>query len=81
MLGMNEETINAIETVTFDASKQEEDDQATCMVCLMEFEDKEEVRKLPCGHFFHKGCIDEWLSRSCECPICKHNIDRDIRQY
>ena len=41
----------------------------------------EEVRKLPCGHYFHKGCIDEWLTRSCECPICKHNIDRDIREY
>ena len=21
----------------------------------------EKVRKLPCGHIYHAGCIDEWL--------------------
>mmetsp|Transcript_17895 Transcript_17895/g.32468 ORF Transcript_17895/g.32468 Transcript_17895/m.32468 type:complete len:314 (-) Transcript_17895:114-1055(-) len=45
-----------------------------CMVCLESFKAGEEIRILPCLHRFHKGCVDEWLARSAECPICKFNI-------
>lgn len=31
-----------------------------CLVCLSDFEEKEEARKLiRCGHLFHKDCIDQ----------------------
>ena len=43
----------------------------SCMVCLCDFEDGEECRRLPCNHTFHKSCVEEWLSRSPVCPICK----------
>ncbi|CAD7956888.1 unnamed protein product [Amoebophrya sp. A25] len=80
--GMSEETISNVEKVTIDLNQLREDDgQLTCMVCLCEFEDQEEARRLPCRHTFHAGCIDEWLRRSCECPICKHNVDRTLRNY
>ena len=29
---------------------------------------------LPCGHFYHRGCIDEWFTRSVLCPTCRHDI-------
>ncbi|CAD7940873.1 unnamed protein product [Amoebophrya sp. A120] len=80
--GMSEETIANVEKVTIDKKKiEEEEGQLTCMVCLCDFDDGEEARMLPCKHTFHADCIDEWLRRSCECPICKHNVDRTIRQY
>jgi len=43
----------------------------TCMVCYMEFEEGDRVRRLqPCGHLFHKACIDSWLlGSSTRCPI------------
>eukprot|EP00434_Breviolum_minutum_P005576 symbB.v1.2.004918.t1/scaffold263.1/size248082/19 len=55
--------------------------QTTCMVCLNAFEANNEVRQLPCGHVFHVSCIDEWLRRCTDCPICKTNVDRAVRQY
>lgn len=34
-----------------------------CPVCLLEFEEEEVVRKMPCEHIFHKGCILPWLGK------------------
>lgn len=50
----------------------------TCGVCLVDFEAGDELRTLvPCGHRFHRGCIDHWLlERSTACPVDK----RDLRQ-
>mmetsp|Transcript_20793 Transcript_20793/g.36682 ORF Transcript_20793/g.36682 Transcript_20793/m.36682 type:complete len:455 (-) Transcript_20793:293-1657(-) len=45
-----------------------------CMVCMEMFEQGDNLRLLPCLHRYHQACIDEWLCRSAECPICKRNI-------
>lgn len=46
-----------------------------CSICLSEFEPGDAYRGLPrCGHAFHKSCIDLWLLRRAECPLCKTNV-------
>ncbi|KUF96043.1 Cell 5A endo-1 [Phytophthora nicotianae] len=45
-----------------------------CAVCCDEFEAEEEVRALPCLHFYHRECIDQWLMCHRQCPICKHVV-------
>jgi hypothetical protein len=47
-----------------------------CSICLVDFEIGEECRKLPepCGHLFHKRCIDRWFQVSAQCPMCKRSI-------
>ncbi|XP_045791380.1 RING-H2 finger protein ATL52-like [Trifolium pratense] len=43
-----------------------------CSVCLMVYEEGEDVRKLPkCKHCFHALCIDMWLFSHFDCPICR----------
>ncbi|CAE8704523.1 unnamed protein product [Polarella glacialis] len=78
--GMANETIDQIAQSRFVATGRE-DQQVTCMVCLCNFETDEEVRQLPCNHVFHCECIDEWLRRCTDCPICKTNVDRAVRHY
>uniref|UniRef100_A0AAV1UDM4 RING-type domain-containing protein n=1 Tax=Peronospora matthiolae TaxID=2874970 RepID=A0AAV1UDM4_9STRA len=45
-----------------------------CAVCCDGFEAGEEVRALPCLHFYHRECIDQWLMCHRQCPICKHVV-------
>ncbi|KAG0368607.1 hypothetical protein BGZ54_001577 [Gamsiella multidivaricata] len=45
-----------------------------CAICLFDFEDGDELRHLYCDHFFHRGCVDRWLSKSAFCPKCKRGI-------
>lgn len=50
-------------------------DKNTCSICLSEYEKGDQIKIIPCVHFFHKHCIDEWMRRSCECPICKTKLE------
>ncbi|CAJ1942043.1 unnamed protein product [Sphenostylis stenocarpa] len=54
------------------AAEGDDDEDATCAVCLGEFEEGEELRTLPeCMHSFHVTCIDTWLSSHPSCPVCR----------
>ena len=42
----------------------------SCRICLLEYEEDDELCTLPCSHLFHKDCIKEWLSsNSTACPL------------
>lgn len=58
-------------------AENEELDNNQCMVCLETFAEGDQLRQLPCLHRFHCQCIDTWLQRSCQCPICKRDITDD----
>lgn len=44
----------------------------TCAICIDTIEEDDDIRGLTCGHAFHAGCLDPWLtSRRACCPLCK----------
>ena len=44
----------------------------TCAICIDALEEDNDIRGLTCGHAFHAGCIDPWLTaRRASCPLCK----------
>lgn len=46
-----------------------------CAICQDTMQQGEEVRTIrPCGHTFHRGCIDEWFNTSVRCPNCRVDI-------
>lgn len=55
----------------------EQDFEDECTVCLVDFTEGGQVRKLDCHHRFHVACIRQWrqtLERQMEdptCPLCR----------
>lgn len=53
----------------------DQQNNTVCAVCCDEFEVDEVVRALPCLHFYHRECIDQWLVHHRMCPICKYVVN------
>lgn len=46
-----------------------------CSICLNKIETNEYIRKLKCNHLFHKKCVDKWLKKNQNCPMCRKTIE------
>ncbi|OMJ65079.1 hypothetical protein SteCoe_39418 [Stentor coeruleus] len=45
-----------------------------CAICLSSIQKGDCLRKLNCGHFFHKNCLDGWLKLKGACPLDRKKI-------
>eukprot|EP00929_Paragymnodinium_shiwhaense_P074553 TRINITY_DN38162_c0_g1_i1.p1 TRINITY_DN38162_c0_g1~~TRINITY_DN38162_c0_g1_i1.p1 ORF type:complete len:215 (-),score=53.32 TRINITY_DN38162_c0_g1_i1:132-776(-) len=54
------------------------EEATTCSVCLECHTAGQELKTLPCLHWFHSECIDEWLlsdsPSACQCPMCRTDL-------
>ena len=55
---LTREQLAALPSYRWSGGGQQQD--ASCSVCLTEYEQNERLRRLPCFHVFHQECIDDW---------------------
>jgi len=81
--GLSKEDIDSLSVVKYDAEKNKNlsSDMKSCPICLDDFEDGTEVRFLWCLHRFHKKCVDQWLEKHTNCPICKKDFSEMDQQF
>ncbi|KAL6544279.1 hypothetical protein OROGR_010776 [Orobanche gracilis] len=53
-------------------------EDAVCCICLAKYVNNDELRELPCFHFFHKECVDKWLKINASCPLCKAEVGETV---
>jgi hypothetical protein len=46
----------------------------SCSICLESYTQGTQMKRLPCQHYYHPACIDQWLAQDHRCPICRNNI-------
>lgn len=80
--GVDELVIRAIPIFQFKRRQGDNEDSSfhECAVCLNEFQEQEKLRVLPgCSHAFHIDCIDIWLQKNDNCPLCRSSISTPTR--
>ena len=49
-----------------------DEDEHLCVICR---DDMKQCVRLACTHEFHVECLQDWISRSKDCPLCRTTID------
>lgn len=75
MGGLTPDQIHALPEAIASELKNCAGEEMECSICLNDIEEDDAVRQLcGCGHTFHRACIDLWLLRRADCPLCKQNV-------
>ena len=56
-------------------------DNDFCSICLNDYMDDDILcasKFSSCGHEFHLNCLQEWLAKHDECPICRQNMIEEL---
>ncbi|GMI96569.1 hypothetical protein like AT2G37150 [Hibiscus trionum] len=76
--GLSEYSISKSLAETIYHSSDQFQDESSCVICLEEYKDMDEVGALKtCGHKYHSPCIRKWLLMKNTCPICKSSVLTD----
>lgn len=70
-----ENRINAIPTVK--VTGEQARDNLQCAICMDDFKENDEAKRLPCSHCFHEDCILRWLRLHGTCPTCRVTLETD----
>ncbi|KAM6565157.1 hypothetical protein CsatB_025155 [Cannabis sativa] len=76
--GLDESIIREIPTFQFqqNATITTSNSVFGCVVCLNQFQVHDTLKSLPnCNHAFHLDCIDIWLQKNSNCPLCRTYIN------
>jgi len=71
-------TLPRIKVTPYDIAANE---GSECSICLADLETGEPALRIPCGHLFHEECVNDWLKKSNECPVCRFELPTDDAEY
>mmetsp|Transcript_9773 Transcript_9773/g.22280 ORF Transcript_9773/g.22280 Transcript_9773/m.22280 type:complete len:490 (-) Transcript_9773:4-1473(-) len=70
-------TQETIQTICKKNIEHAPDEEACCMICLVELDDRSTDLQLPCNHAFHEECLLKWLHTHNTCPNCRCVLEND----
>lgn len=82
MTTLDSERINQIPIIKYKNIKKNKNlenkkfEKDSCQICLELLSENNLLRNLDCNHYFHKKCLDYWLTKkSNTCPLCRKIIE------
>jgi len=72
--GLSPAAIHTLPGVRLRAANESQEEE-DCPICLLPMQTGDCIRQISaCDHAFHRSCIDLWLLRTADCPVCKHKV-------
>ncbi|KAG5069540.1 hypothetical protein AAZX31_01G138900 [Glycine max] len=69
------EVVESLPVKLYTKLHKHQEEPVQCYICLVEYEDGDSMRVLPCHHEFHTTCVDKWLKEIHRvCPLCRGDI-------
>lgn len=77
--GLSQEAVKRLQVMIFNELENCEEGMASsgleeCSICLESFTEGDKLFCLPCGHRFHRHCLDPWVRICGDCPYCRMDI-------
>jgi hypothetical protein len=61
------------------AKSMQTNDIISCSICYDTINNKDRKSSLPCGHLFHKSCMEKWKwecnPNKASCPLCRKSLN------
>lgn len=64
--------------IKYEKVSSNSEEKPTCSICLEEYNKKDVIWKIQCGHIYHKKCIIEWTDKKLICPLCRENLTNQL---
>lgn len=77
----SQKALRQIPTVALCAEDLSDENNRECCICFEENVIGVKVARLPCGHVYHRPCIEGWLCKHCTCPVCRYELETDDPSY
>jgi len=74
-------TLRSLPRVKVSSHDIEKNESNECSICLDALVIGEPALRIPCGHLFHEDCVEDWLKKSNECPVCRYELPTDDAAY
>jgi len=69
---VSEEKLDSLTESKYDGTQ----DLSECTICMCPYDNGDDLKHLPCKHFFHNECVSTWLSKhSKTCPLCNAAVN------
>ncbi|XP_043725487.1 E3 ubiquitin-protein ligase BIG BROTHER-like isoform X2 [Telopea speciosissima] len=74
--GLSEELISYLPTSKYKTGGffSKKDKIEECVICYMEYKNRDKLIILPCQHQYHSKCITRWLKQNKACPVCNEEV-------
>lgn len=76
--GLSEQALSQLAEITCNETTMEQlslsDSDPACAICCEDYTLGKRLLQLPCKHLFCFECGQEWLRRSCTCPVCRSEV-------
>ena len=73
-LSLSDEGKKQLEYLNYTTSCDENYNNTECPILLVDFEEGQDIIRLPCKHYFSKNAIETWLNDKPECPVCRFKL-------